>query len=170
MYKQSKIVLLTLLLGVFVISSIHAEPYVGFGISRVDSSATNGSDTGDANGIMIYAGNRFDESGFEVSYSDLGDIDVPQTSNVISGNLLKIQATFMTTFSEEFNLLGKLGVAVPDIETNTGWSYNDIELAWAVGMNYQFAQSLAFRVEYEQYDDMDGLNLNLLTFSLNTNF
>lgn len=170
MYKYIKTVQLSLsFLFLFTVSA-YAEPYIGFGISRVDSSTTNGADTGDANGIMVYGGNRFDQVGFEISYSDLGDIDVPQSSVVISGNLLKTQASFFAAFSEEFNLLAKLGIAVPDIENDLGWSYNDIELAWAVGMNYKFSQRLAFRMEYEQYDDMDGLDLNLLTFSLNTNF
>ena len=170
MYKYIKDLLLALSLSALVTVSAHAEPYFGLGISRVDSSTTSNADTGDANGIMLYGGNRFDTIGFEISYSDLGDIDVPHTSLVISGNLLKIQASFNTTFSDTFNLFAKLGIAIPDIKSNFGWSYNDTELAWALGMNYQFSQRFAFRIEYEEYNDMDGLDLNLLTFSLNTNF
>ena len=170
MNKYINTLLLPLLLCALLPFSARSEPYAGLGISRVDTSTSSGNDTGDANGITIYGGNYFNQIGFEVGYSDIGDIDVPQSSVVITGNILKIQASFFTNFSEDFRLLAKLGIAIPDIENNLGWSYNDTELAWAVGMNYQFSKRLGFRVEYEQYDDLDGLDLNLLSFSLNTNF
>lgn len=170
MNKHISTFLLPLLLCALLPFSSQSEPYAGLGISRVDTSTSNGNDTGDANGITIYGGNHFNQIGFEVGYSDIGDIEVPQSSVVIAGNILKIQASFFTNFSEDFRFLAKLGIAIPDIESNIGWSYNDTELAWALGINYQFSQRLAFRMEYEEYDDMDGLDLNLLTFSLNTSF
>ena len=170
MSKYISRLLLSLLLYISLIFSVYSEPYAGFGLSRVDTSTSSGGDTGDANGIVIYGGNRFNQIGFEVGYSDIGDIEVPQSSVVITGNILKIQASFFTGFSEYFQLLAKLGIAIPDIESNLGWSYNDTEPAWAVGMNYQFSERFGFRVEYEQYDDLDGLDLNMLSFSLNTDF
>lgn len=166
----NRTVLMPLLLCALAPLSAHAEPYAGLGVSRVDTSTSSGLDTGDANGITLYGGNRFDHYGFEIGYSDLGDIDVPQTPLVITGHILKLQASLFTNVSDDLLLLAKLGIAKPDIESNFGYSYSDTEFAWAVGMNYQFSERLGFRVEYEAYDDMDGLDLNLLSFSLNTTF
>ena len=164
-YKYIAVLLLLLLpLSVF------SEPYAGLGISRVDSSTSSGLDTGDANGILIYAGNKFDQIGYEVSYSDIGEIDVPQSTTIFTGNILKIQASYFTDFSDNFQLFAKLGIAIPDIESNSGWSYNDTEPAWTIGFNHQFHETYNFRIEYEEFDDLNGLNINLLSFSINATF
>lgn len=171
MFTKSKPWIPALLLTLLFSHSTLADSYIGLGVSRVDSKASSGGfDTGDANGITVYGGQRFGQMGFEIGYSDVGDIDVPGTSFVITGNIVKIQASFITDPAKEFQVFANLGIAIWDLSSSVGVSDNDTEFAWMVGMNYQFSNQWAFRADYEAYSDLSGLDMNLLTLSINTKF
>jgi len=168
-WKMSKLFFFATLLAFGLFSfPAHSRPYIGLGLSRVSSSVPSaGSGTYDANGVYAYVGNRLNEFGFEFGYLDVGKVDMVPTTTVITGNLLKIQMSYFVDLSGEFQLVGKFGLVVPHLQTNTGgWNYNMIRPAWSVGMNYNFSERTAGRVEYEQHK-FDPLEMNMLTFSIN---
>ena len=154
-----------------VYSPVLSASYFGAGVSRVDASASSGgADAGDANGFTIYGGQRMGNLGFEVGYLDVGDIDVPGSSIVITGSLLKFYGTFSTNASDNIVLFANAGIAVTDLKNNAGGKHDDSEFALMLGFDYKFSKQLAFRVDYENYNDLGGIDLNLLTFSLNHQF
>ncbi|MDH5413900.1 MAG: porin family protein [Flavobacteriaceae bacterium] len=166
-------IMATLIISLIFCSSAMANDvgYFGAGVARVDVSNTaDGSDAGDANGLILYAGKRLGHIGFELNYFDVGDIDVPNSSVVISGRMTRILASLSTDPSKELVLFLNFGVAISDLKDSLGTTHTDTETTIMPGINYSISSNYSVRADYTQYEDLTGVDFDIISFSVNRSF
>ena len=89
--------------------------------------------------------------GMEVSYGGLGKASAGSS---VDWQIYALQVSGTVTYplSSTFSLIGKLGIARPDLKLTGGGnsiSETDTNLAFGIGAQYDFTKSVAIRVQYE---------------------
>jgi opacity protein-like surface antigen len=102
--------------------------------------------------------------GIEVSYGDLGHASAGKLGSVSVDwqiHAIQVSGTGIFPVSDAFLLIGKLGIARPDLKlTGGGNSINETNtnLAFGVGAQYDFTKSFAMRVQYEDLGTVGNTN------------
>ena len=102
--------------------------------------------------------------GIEVSYGDLGNASTGKLGSVsVDWQIHALQVSGTGTFplSDAFSLIGKLGIARPDLKlTGGGNSINETNtnLAFGIGAQYDFTKSFAIRAQYENLGTVGNAN------------
>ncbi|MEW5757295.1 MAG: outer membrane beta-barrel protein [Pseudomonadota bacterium] len=134
----------------------HAEQgYIGFGFGsgsssdwcNIDYGACEDSDTG----FKFFGGARLSDSlAAEISYTDFGTVtDFSDPDHVdISG--LTLSLVGMLALSEQFDLLGKLGIGSWTADAGSWGSDTGSDVAFGVGVQLETSENLAIRGEWEQ--------------------
>ena len=93
--------------------------------------------------------------GMEVSYGNLGKASAGKLGSVsVDWQIYALQVSGTVTYplSSTFSLIGKLGIARPDLKLTGGGnsvSETNTNLAFGIGAQYDFTKSVAIRVQYE---------------------
>ena len=141
----------------------HASPpshYIGFSLGTVDDDVLSESDTG----FKYYAGLTLNNNlGFEVSYVDLGQY--------IDGTLaqygIAFQAVGYFPVSNSFNLIGKVGIFSWTVDVDGFYAYDDgNDLTYGFGVQYDFDNRISIRGEWEQFSDVAGGDITLVSAGL----
>jgi OOP family OmpA-OmpF porin len=166
--------------GLAAAPSIAATTYVGakVGLGWLDSACVDGFKCDDdAVGAGIYSGYNFtDRIGVELSSDFLGDYKTSfasgSTAAQFSDPLIAISLTPMYRFpvEQEFDFFVKGG---PAYISHGG--EDDFVLSLGAGVEKQFSDTWAVRVEYQYFDDFDDkyvqdLNANLFSIGVSYNF
>ena len=136
----------------------------------------------------IFGGYQFNRNfAAELAYAELGKVNasgviasVPQSGNW-KARSWDIMAVGIMPLSEQFSLLGKLGVALWRLDstlTPTGigavqQSPTGTSATYAVGGQYDFTQKVGMRVEWQKYKDVGndaGVKSDIAVFSLGALF
>ena len=132
----------------------------------------------------IFGGYQFNRNfALELAYAELGKVNasgvvatVPQSGNW-KARSWDMMAVGIMPLSEQFSLLGKLGVALWRLDstlTPTGigsvqQSPSGTSATYAVGGQYDFTQRVGMRVEWQKYKDIGndaGVKSDVAVFSL----
>lgn len=140
-----------------------AGGYFGVGMAQVNASVSGLGDLGDDNGIKIYGGTRDGNFGWEVTYQDFGDIDV--AGLVLSGETLNLSMLGYIPMGQTFDLFGKLSLLTWNLDLS-GLTDSGVDLGYGFGGQVNVAKNMSFRVEYELYNDLSGIDYDLLSFSV----
>ncbi|MDK9737303.1 OmpA family protein [Vibrio sp. D404a] len=167
--------------GLAAAPSIAATTYVGakLGLGWLDSACVSGTECDDdAVGAGIYSGYNFtDRIGVELSSDFLGDYKTsfpagPGLASTFSDPLIAISLTPMYRFpvEQEFDFFVKGG---PAYISHGG--EDAFILSLGAGVEKQFSDAWAVRVEYQYFDDFDDnyiqdLNANLFSIGVSYNF
>jgi OOP family OmpA-OmpF porin len=166
--------------GLAAAPSIAATTYVGakLGLGWLDSACVDGLKCDDdAVGAGIYSGYNFtDRIGVELSSDFLGDYKTSfangSTAAQFSDPIIAISLTPMYRFpvEQEFDFFVKGG---PAYISHGG--EDDFILSLGAGVEKQFSDTWAVRVEYQYFDDFDDkyiqdLNANLFSVGVSYNF
>lgn len=135
------------------------QGYVGFGFGsgsssdwcNIDLGACEDSDTG----FKFFGGARLSESfAAEAAYTSFGavsDFGYPG----VDLSSLTFSAVGMLPLSAQFNLLGKLGIALWEADAGGGFGNDGSDLAFGVGAQIKVDKKLAIRGEWEQIQGTD---------------
>ncbi|MFK5947365.1 MAG: outer membrane beta-barrel protein [Methylococcales bacterium] len=150
-------------LALFGVQITHASPpahYMGFSIGSADDDVLSESDTG----FKYYAGLTLNKNlGFELSYVDLGQY--------LDGTLEQYGIAFQVVgylpVSTNFNLIGKAGIFSWTVDDDTFYAYNDgNDLTYGLGVQYDFDNRISIRGEWEQFSDVAGGDVSLVSAGL----
>jgi OmpA-OmpF porin, OOP family len=98
--------------------------------------------------------------GMEVSYGGLGKASAGSSVNwqIYS---LQVSGTGTYPLSDKFSLIGKLGIARPDLKLTSGGnsiSDTNTNLAFGIGAQYDLTKSVAMRAQYENLGTVGNAN------------
>ena len=162
-----------------------AQGYVGasFGQSDIDEEITtglidSGSVDGKDTGWKIFGGYMFNRNfGLEVAYVNLGEVSYsgtfggfPVTGGKVEVSGFNVAALGSLPINEQLSVFGKLGLFMWEAEasdTTGGVPFSDkidgTDLAFGVGVGYNFTRNFAVRAEWEMFqtDDADATMLSV---------
>ena len=162
-------------LSVLVLCPAQAQNgfYLGanFGQSSIDlcsGLAVTGCDDDDS-GWKAYGG--YDVNPYlaaEAGYADLGDFNVSAGGNTITGEYdgMFIDAKGSLPIGDAFSVFAKLGVLFWDVEGSNaaaGYSEDGSDLSYGLGAEYMFTSQFGGRAEWQQFQDVDGDDVELWT-------
>jgi OOP family OmpA-OmpF porin len=120
-------------------------------------------DTGDEDdiGYKLLGGYQFNRNfAAEIAYGILVD------KNDTEVTALEFVAVGLWPLADNFSLLGKLGFANWEVDSPGGGNQDGTDITWALGVQFDFARNLAFRVSWQRYetdpDSTDFLNVGLM--------
>ena len=141
----------------------HASPptsYFGFSLGSADDDVLSESDTG----FKFFAGHTLNKYlGIELSYVDLGQY--------LDGSLeqygIAFQAIGYLPVSSNFNLIGKVGIFSWTVDVDGFYAYDDgNDLTYGLGVQYDFDNRISIRGEWEQFFDVAGGDVSLVSAGL----
>jgi OOP family OmpA-OmpF porin len=153
-----------------------SDSLMGAGLT-VSSFSKDDSDTG----YKLFGGYQFSESfALEGGYFDLGEfgytastVPAGTLSGDIAVNGMNIDAVGIMPFTENFSLIGRIGLVYAEAETEVfaaNFSENDTSYKYGAGLQYDFSESFGARFESERYriDDAIGNtgDIDLLSLGL----
>jgi hypothetical protein len=111
-------------------------------------------------GYKVIGGYRFHRNlGVELAYGYLVDRHDTEVT------ALELVAVGMWPLGKKFSILGKLGFANWEVDA-PGVNRDGIEFTWAIGGQFDFSRSVAFRATWQRYDtdreSIDFLNIGVL--------
>lgn len=137
---MNKIVIAALFSSALIASPSWADGYLGAGGGVTDTNSHE-------NTWKVYGGLQFSPNwGVELGYNDLG-------SNTESWSLA---GTGVIELSQDWSLIGKLGVASNHLKADNAGHHNDLYAAAGVG--YAFTKNIGMRLEYENFGKLTSNN------------
>lgn len=166
--KMLAILVLTSMASTAMADGFYGALDIGQSKARDMCSATNfGGNTScstTATAYRIGGGYNFSQNfGVEVNYADLGNVNPvssPGYDQSTKATTLQAAAVGYLQIANGFSLIGKLGIAQTKFKQtwNTGSSSaSDTNLAYGVGAQYDFSESLAARAQYEDFGNVGAL-------------
>ncbi len=126
-------------------------PYVGASLGTPDYPGTiNGfSSNGSALSGKLYGGYQFTPNfALEAGVADLGRVG--QRGSKVRGSSAFVDAVGIAPLTDQWALLGRIGVAHTQLKTPAGNSSSD-GLKLGLGAQYMLTSNVALRGEWEQY-------------------
>jgi len=156
---------ITGMLALGVSSFAAAEGYIGgaFGSTDVDESGFDNSDT-----YKIYGGFRSGNIGLEAAYLNFDSFDVQGSGGAqyVDGDGLEVSAIGFLPVSQNVDLFGKLGILSWNLDANsfgsTFGSDDGTSFAYGAGLQFQPAEAVSIRFEYQGFNDVSGSDLSSL--------
>lgn len=163
------------LLSVLSLPSVADGFYVVGDVGSAKWQAEDGSETKTT--YMIGGGYRINEIfSAEVAYRDLGKISDSDEYSSESVGFNAIQASVLAAhaFSDAFSLYGRIGMAKVSLDV-TSTDFDSISLSknkCFIGFGGRFAlnENLGIRLEYNQYDKFEELELSASTIGIDYHF
>ncbi|MGB9149376.1 MAG: outer membrane beta-barrel protein [Burkholderiales bacterium] len=167
---------MTLLIGVGLMSSpaMAAGPWYGganIGQSTFKNLCSGVSGTCDETdtSVKIFAGYRFtpNVSG-ELGYLDIGKgkVNLNNTDLDVSGNAVYLDAVGNYPLTNNFSLLGRIGVANAKAKASASFGSatdSETKLHVGLGVSYDFSPTMSVRGEWEQVSDFaDSISVGLV--------
>ena len=114
----------------------------------------------DDTGFKVFGGYQFHRNiAAELGYGLLFDKGGAELTT------LELVAVGIFPLTNQFSLLGKLGLARLEVDT-PGGSNDDTELTYGIGVQYDFAPNIGLRLQWQRYDtnpdEIDFINLGVV--------
>lgn len=166
MKRTTKIIALALLYGMALPQAM-AEGFYG----AVDLAQTNegdacnsgfvGSCNGTSTALRVGGGYQFVPMwSAEVSYADYGNANTGGTAGEWQASGLEASGIGTFPVWKDISVIGKVGLARTDLKlTNTSRSSTTTNLAFGVGVQYEFSKAIAFRAQYENLGTVGDANM-----------
>ena len=173
--------------GAFAAGPAAAQAYLGGSIGQSDIDdqiatglITGGSVDGTDTAFKIFGGYMFNRHfGLELAYVDLGEASysgnffgLPVTGGRVALTGLNVSALGALPIGERFSVFGKIGLFMWEAEASdtTGGvpfsaQQDGTDLAFGVGLGYQFTRNLGVRAEWEMFTTEDA-DSNLISVGL----
>lgn len=148
-------------------ASAFSEVYIGASVGQTDYA----SDIDKGTSLELKGGFKFNDFvGLEAAYVDLGDGDWEDFgfSGSLSVDGLKASVVGFIPVAETVNLYGKVGMFMWDLDDGDGYTDDDNDIAYGIGVAWGVADQLDVNLGYDIYDfeEDEVTNVNLgLTYS-----
>ena len=135
-----------------------AQTIPGFYLGAEVGQTDVGSE--DDTGFKVFGGYQFHRNiAAELGYGLLFD------KGAVELTTLELVAVGIFPLTNQFSLLGKLGLARLEVDT-PGGSDSDNEVTYGIGVQYDFAPNIGLRLQWQRYDtnpdEIDFINLGVV--------
>ena len=152
---------LILCLALFGGQIAHAAPpvgYIGFSLGSADDDVLSESDTG----YKFFGGYTVNNNlGFEIAYVDLGQY----VDGLLEQYGVAFEVVGYLPLSSKLDLMGKVGMFAWTIDVLNA-SDDGTDLTYGLGVQYDLNNRLYVRGEWEQFTDVSGGDVSLLSAGL----
>lgn len=151
---------LTLLFGLMFLGGQPAQAaspggYVGFSLGSADDDVLSESDTG----YKLFGGYTANQYlGVEIAFVDLGEYE----NGLLEQYGVAFDVVGYLPVTNNFNVLGKLGMFAWTVDVGP-FSNDGTDLTYGLGVQYDFTNRLSFRGEWEEFADISGGDVSLLS-------
>ena len=154
---------LVLCLALFGGQIVHAAPpvgYIGFSIGSADDDVLSESDTG----FKFFGGYTLNNNiGFEIAFVDLGQY----VDGMLDQYGVAFEVVGYLPLSSNLDLMAKVGMFAWTVDVDTYYAYDDgTDLTYGLGVQYDLNNRLFVRGEWEQFSDVAGGDVSLLSAGL----
>ena len=160
---------LALLFGLLLFGSQAAQAappggYIGFGLGSADIKEIDETDTA----YKLVAGWTANQNlGVEVAFIDLGTYQ----SGLADAYGVVFDVVGYLPLGNNFNILGKLGMFAWTVDVDMINASDDgTDLTYGLGVQYDFTNRLFLRGEWEEYFDVSGSDISLLSAGISYTF
>ena len=141
----------------------HAAPpigYFGFSLGSADDDVLSESDTG----YKFFGGYTVNNNlGFEIAYVDLGQY----VDGLLEQYGVAFEVVGYLPVSSNLNLMGKIGMFAWTVDFAVLYARDDgTDLTYGLGVQYDLNNRLYVRGEWEQFLDVSGGDVSLLSAGL----
>ena len=152
---------LILCLALFGGQIAHAAPpvgYIGFSLGSADDDVLSESDTG----YKFFGGYTVNNNlGFEIAYVDLGQY----VDGFLDQYGVAFEAVGYLPLSSNLDLMGKVGMFAWTVDDSYYIDYGT-DLTYGLGVQYDLNNRVYVRGEWEQFTDVSGGDVSLLSAGL----
>ena len=150
--------------------AVNSGWYLGFNMGSAEVDVINESDMG----YKFYGGYLGENFGAEIAFVGLGDDYTPENLDV-SG--LSFEFMGRLPLGSSFSLLGKFGIFWWTVDNcDPGYYYyyycdegtyiDGSDLTYGLGLQYDLNDRVSIRGEWEEYKDVNGSDISLLSAGL----
>lgn len=162
MKKISSILGLILGLVLFGGQFAHAAPpggYIGFSLGSADVKEIDESDSA----FKLYGGWTANQNlGLEIAFVDLGSY--PTIFGPADTFGVAFDVVGYLPVGNNFNLMGKIGIFAWTVDVDLFNASDDgTDLTYGLGVQYDFNNRLSIRGEWEEFSDVSGSDISLLS-------
>ena len=159
-------VLTAITLYLIPVEPVSAGWYVGGAIGNADDDELDDDDSG----TKLLGGYQFNEYlGVEGAFVDLGDFDIPLSTDTLSQEGVTIQAVGRYPLGDHFSVFGKAGFFRWDVETSTA-DDDGTDNTFGFGGEYRLNDNWALRAEWERFSDVSGGDIDMISFGATYSF
>ncbi len=159
-------VLTAIALYLIPVEPVSAGWYVGGAIGNADDDELDDDDSG----TKLLGGYQFNEYfGVEGAFVDLGDFDIPLSTDTLSQEGVTIQAVGRYPLGDGFSVFGKAGFFRWDVETSTA-DDDGTDNTFGFGGEYRLNDNWALRAEWERFSDVSGGDVDMISFGATYSF
>ncbi len=168
---KTRTLLLSGLLVSFAASpALGQDAYVGISAGQSDMDAAGlDEDTS----WKVYGGYRFNEWGSaQIGWVDLGELDAAGGASVEADGF-EISAVGRVPVTPNFDVFGKVGAFAWSTDVNGGLPVaddDDVDAMYGIGAEYKFANNLGVRLEWEQFADVGGADVDMISAGVSVDF
>jgi len=170
--KLAKSIFISFIFLLTSIAPVHAANsgwFMGFNMGSAEVDTINESDLG----YKFYGGYLGENFGAEMAFAGLGDGYTPDNLDV-SG--LSFEFIGRLPVSSSFSVLGKFGIFWWTVENcDTGYYYyycpygiydDGTDLTYGLGLQYDLNDRVSIRGEWQEFEDVSGSDISLLSAGL----
>ena len=116
--------------------------------------------------MKIFGGsNSSEQFGYEIAFVDLGEY----VSGIVSQSGLALDLVGYHPVSETVDIFGKFGLFLWTIEVGS-FSDSGTDLTYGFGVNFGLTDQVSLRAEWENFSDISGGDVSLVSAGLTFNF
>jgi len=161
----ASITILVMLISVSITPSafaVEVGPYFGFSLGTADDDILNEDDSG----FKIFGGTNLSEQyGFEIAFVDLGEY----VGGAISQSGLAFDLVGYFPVAQNVDIFGKVGLFLWTVDIGP-FSDDGTDLTYGFGVNVGIANQMSVRAEWENFTDISGGDVSLVSAGLTFNF
>ena len=145
-----------------MVNAAQEGPYFGASIGSADDDVFNETDTG----LKLFGGYNFNSNlGVEVAYVDLGEY----RGGTFEQDGISVEAVGYLPIADNIDVFGKLGMFSWDVSTPTV-SDDGNDLTYGLGLNFQMNSQIGVRAEWQNYEDISGGDVSLISDGVSLSF
>jgi len=144
---------------------LHGQPaeaappggYIGFGLGSADVEEIDESDTA----FKLFGGWTANQNlGVDIAFIDLGTYQ----SGLADAYGVAFDVVGYLPLGNNFNILGKLGMFAWTVDVDILNASDDgTDLTYGLGVQYDFTRHLSIRGEWEEFSDVSGSDISMLS-------
>jgi len=130
--------------------AVAADAYVGLNLG---SNKMGYSDVKASSAYSLLFGYFFRQNiAAEVEYASFGSAEMTGSTNKVTGNAVSLSAIGFLPVNKTLSMFGKLGVATTKLEViEASFLESKTYLAYGFGAQYNFGNSIGFRLGYDSF-------------------
>ena len=151
------------------------KPYAGISLANSEGDLLDSTST-----FKVFGGGRAENLAIELAYVDLGDVTVtgPGGTASIDASGLEASVAGFWPVGGNFELFAKGGLFAWSVDvsaTLVGFGFiagtdSGTDLTFGVGGQFRVSDTVAVRVEYQQFNDVSGIDYDYLSAGISASF